>query len=484
MDQNRFSKADFTTIIFVTVFMVLSVTYCMAQTMKTNEDKYSKQLLLDDRIIEKTEGVKLVLGDVQKDAANPLFREDKPWEPRFDNLYANVCYDAESQLYRCWYSPFIIDPAVSETPRSDWDKAKYSPHDREMGVCYAVSHDGLVWEKPSLGVVEFNGSKENNLVVRGPHGAGVFRDDAERDAQKRYKMIFKDRVMSVAFSPDGIHWSEAKACDEMEARGDTHNNAFWCTALGNYVGITRLWDPKDKKRLVGRTESSDFLNWTKAVEVLRALSEETDRQTYAMPVFEYANVYLGLLMLIDKKTDTVDCELAWSPDTVSWRRVCPGDSLIPRGPKGSYDWGCVYGAAYPVFEADEIRLYYGGSNGKHTSWRDGFFCLAHLRPDGFAGYATVSDSKEGSILTKLFDYQGKPIAISADAKGGKVQVEILNESGDVIAVSRQPIAENVTDAVVEWKDATTLSGLSRQKIRLRFLLRSACLYSFSFIGGA
>ena len=31
-------------------------------------------------------------------------------------------------------------------------------------------------------------------------------------------------------------------------------------------------------------------------------------------------------------------------------------------------------------------LYYGGSDGLHTSWRNGFFCLATLRPDGFAGY--------------------------------------------------------------------------------------------------
>jgi hypothetical protein len=29
-------------------------------------------------------------------------------------------------------------------------------------MCYAVSEDGLHWEKPNLGLVEYNGSKENN----------------------------------------------------------------------------------------------------------------------------------------------------------------------------------------------------------------------------------------------------------------------------------------------------------------------------------
>ena len=69
-------------------------------------DRY---LLLDSRIVANTENAKLVLGNVQKHKGNPLFEEDKPWEKRFDNLYANVIYDEEEQIFKCWYSPFIID---------------------------------------------------------------------------------------------------------------------------------------------------------------------------------------------------------------------------------------------------------------------------------------------------------------------------------------------------------------------------------------
>jgi hypothetical protein len=36
-----------------------------------------------------------------------LFGEEKPWEARFDNLYANVLREPHTGLYRCWYSPFI-----------------------------------------------------------------------------------------------------------------------------------------------------------------------------------------------------------------------------------------------------------------------------------------------------------------------------------------------------------------------------------------
>src|SRR6185295_10284538 len=36
-------------------------------------------------------------------------------------------------------------------------------------VCYARSADGIHWEKPNLGVAEWNGSKANNLI-QGPDG--------------------------------------------------------------------------------------------------------------------------------------------------------------------------------------------------------------------------------------------------------------------------------------------------------------------------
>ncbi len=52
-------------------------------------------LLLDSTIIEKLVNVQLEIGSVKKFSGNPLFKEDKPWEPRFDNMYPNVIYMAE-----------------------------------------------------------------------------------------------------------------------------------------------------------------------------------------------------------------------------------------------------------------------------------------------------------------------------------------------------------------------------------------------------
>ena len=431
----------------------------------------SRYLLLDNRLIDRLENARLALGSIKKHPANPLFREDKSWEPRFDNLYANVLFDEHDKLYKCWYSPFIVDKAASETTRTDRSRVRYRPSSREMGVCYAVSKDGLTWDKPDLGLVEFEGSKANNLVVRGPHGAGVFRDQRESDPQRRYKMFYQG--MAVRFSPDGLHWSDAVPCRGIEARGDTHNNAFWWPELNKYVGITRLFFGQ---RIVGRTESPDFIHWIKAAEVLRG---DPQNQTYAMPVFRYADVYLGLVMILCRKDDRVRCELTWSPDTVRWERIEPGKPLIPTSDtQGAYDWGCVYAAAVPVVRQNEIRVYYGGSNGPHGGWRDGFFCLATLRPDGFAGYEPVDPTSSAMILTRPVISTGKSLRITTDATGGSVRVALLDADSKPLAIS-EPIQGDVTDRPVGLP-RDVVAAQTNKSVRLRIEMTRAKVYSFTF----
>jgi hypothetical protein len=426
-------------------------------------DRY---LLLDSRIIEDTENAKLTIGTVQKDRRNPLFKEDKPWEPRFDNLYANVLYDEDEDLYKCWYNPFIIDQSTTNTPKKDrinGGKFKYQGRHtgrrREMGICYATSRDGIRWEKPSLGIVEFDGSKENNIVWRGPHGSGIFKDLRDPDPKHRYKAFFKGKLISVGFSPDGTHWSEAIACPEANVAGDTHNNAFWAPTLGEYVGITRTW-AKPRGRQVARTSSKDFLKWSKAEVVLEGL--ENHLQTYAMPVFYYAGVYIGLPAIYNSDADRTHTELTWSPDTVTWHRIDAGIPLIANSPgKGEYDWGTAYAAAYPVFLKDEIRLYYGGCDGKHFGWRNGYFCLATLRPDGFAGYEQISKDASAFVTTK-------PLLATG------------NDSGEGLAEAK-PVRQTVTDARIQWPSEFTTETVGGKMIRLRFELKNAKLYSFNFL---
>lgn len=397
-------------------------------------------------------------------------------------------------MFRLWYNLFTMDKAHESKPKAEREPGGYAPllqsfepPRRYSGVAYAESKNGIVWNKTGLGLVEYKGSKANNLIrYHSTHGAGMMRDAHDNNSTRRYKMFYKYNAeipgeeglsMAVNFSPDGIHWGTRHLCGAIEAAGDTHNNAIWAPTLTKYVGITRLWD---EVRQVGRTESPDFVNWSKAEVELQG--KEAHLQTYAMPIFYYCGVYLGLPVIFNTEEDRAHTELAWSPDTRKWHRILPGTPLIPNSPKkGAYDWGCVY-PSKPVFLDDEIRLYYGGSNYKHTDWREGFLCLATLRPDGFAGYRPLSKETTALIVTELVRVSGDTLRISADvSKGGSVQVEIAEADGFTFKQCT-PVTGSVTDAPVLWRTDADLSALSGQAVQIRFRMDNATLYAFGFGG--
>jgi len=55
--------------------------------------------------------------------------------------------------------------------RFTWYTGNHGPLQNNIGYervdclyCYATSKDGVTWVKPKLGLVEFNGSKDNNII--------------------------------------------------------------------------------------------------------------------------------------------------------------------------------------------------------------------------------------------------------------------------------------------------------------------------------
>jgi len=436
--------------------------------------KQTRFLMLDNRNIDELINAKLVLGEVKKHSKNPLFGEDMPWEKRFDNLYGNIIFDEEDKLYKCWYSPFIVDYSAKGMTLEERQKPYDDNHpDREMGICYAFSKDGINWEKPNLGLVEYNGNKNNNIVWRGPHGAGIFKDKYEIDPNKRYKILYQGIFTS--FSKDGINWDNPIPIKGVDVAGDTHNNAFWAPTLKKYVGITRTWRKTPNKwfRQVARIESSDFINWTKEQVVFEG--DGIKDQTYAMPVFYHAGVYLGLLAVYNGETDKTTTELTWSPDTKVWNRISPGIPLIPNSEKVlDHDYGCIYACALPIFLKDEIRLYYGGSDYLHFGWRNGSLSLATLRPDGFAGIKQSKIEKKSLIKTKPIMIDKQKLRLSADVyEGGYVKVTILDLDNTILAVS-QKIKQNVTDKVLVFN-----KNIENKQIKLEFDFQKSTIYSYS-----
>ena len=159
----------------------------------------SKQLFLDDDfLVESTTRVRRGMHQPVKHANNPVMLADKSWERGSGINGGAVLYD-EGQ-WKMWYRPSLKT-----------ERGKTAP------LAYASSVDGLQWHKPDLGLVEFEGSKKNNLIMDSAladgwdsHGGKVFKDSAqtESDPNRRFKMFItacgrRCWGFMVAFSPDG-----------------------------------------------------------------------------------------------------------------------------------------------------------------------------------------------------------------------------------------------------------------------------------------
>ena len=233
---------------------------------------------------------------------NPLFREDffsdppRKWEVRYDNSYPNVIYDPDESIYRLYYTLIVRDEVSESTSLAQRAGQNYVPlAGRVVAMAYAQSKDGVHWEKPSLGLVEFDGSTDNNIMMMYAHGTGVFRDAQEIDPARRYKLVTKldypgtTGHMAVSFSADGIHWSPLIAWPRYNPQADSHNFAFRDPADGKFKLITRVW--KNGLRISAVCESTDFINWSEPKEILRG--NGFGSQVYSMPVYCTAGIYIG-----------------------------------------------------------------------------------------------------------------------------------------------------------------------------------------------
>ena len=334
----------------------------------------TKQLFLDDGIIESSKNVRRIIHPVAKHPDNPIVKPDSPWEDSRCLIYGSVL--KENDRYRMWYYT-----SIKERPELDCKST--------TGVAYAESKDGIHWKKPELDFITIDGRKTNLLIERDrPHTPGhpfpyFYEIFGVHRCPKsgRYMMGFlgiqrpysgpsedpyhrgSRRGLGVAASPDGLHWKiiESFATDSI-CDGDTH----WMFDAANdrYVlygrtkdrseALLEAWSGREhfdwvKKhywgRVVARVESPDFLHWnhTKPAEapIVMAADEKDAPGTeiYSMLVFPYESVYIGLVQLFHNRPGAshLDLQLAVSRDTVHFERVGDRTPFLPCGGIGTWD---------------------------------------------------------------------------------------------------------------------------------------------------
>ncbi|MCA9027087.1 MAG: hypothetical protein KDA86_17900 [Planctomycetaceae bacterium] len=456
-----------------------------------------KRLFVDDWMIGEMDGLSRTLHPIEKHSANPVLSAEMSWEKPCVLLYGSVMFDPdrEADRFRMWYLCF--------TPKYNEDYTKQL--EKSGRIAYAISRDGLHWERPSLGLHEFEGSTDNNIVIPGPWGvASVHYDPLDPDPQRRYKAQVRYNGHRAYFSPDGIRWTDQ---GRMSLTAYDRSTIHWHPVERHWFASTKNWytiPDGENQRGRGYSESDDFLNWG-PVTYMCGTGKDSGEIVYGLEPFYYESLFLGLWDRYQHEPlGFLDVQLAVSHNGRHWERPSEG-AWIPltplpddferkkssRSPETGVDpfdsrvpWDYANNSASmlgPLRVGDELWMYYSGRSTDHRSRPHvGAIGLGTLRLDGF--FSLDAGANTGTLTTKPLQLANDTLRVNANAAGGELRLAIFDESGSPIEPFTFENCDPVTtDSVrhrITWSGVADLSSLSDRTVHLQFQLTDAELYAF------
>ncbi|MEJ1972464.1 MAG: hypothetical protein WDM96_08435 [Lacunisphaera sp.] len=464
-----------------------------------------RQLFLDDFLLGDLNGVTRMIHQPRKYEGNPVLRPDLPTDGAAIQLRDAPVWDEREQVWKAWYMRFGDDGNGAG------------------GSGYARSKDGLVWEKPVLGLVESHGNRNNNLIVVRDEPKAFTQHvilDPHAPPERRYKGMIGPRDRQPIVSADGFTFTRLDV-PSIPSQDESHLN--WDEAGQRYILTVKHGGPFG--RSVYLSLSSDFEHWSKPELIYYAdaqdqvLGEQYMREVqanprlwrptvnhpdeynveiYNMAVFRYEGLYIGLpnyfessgrIPLPRGNQDGINSpKLACSRDLRAWTRVGDRTHFIPiseMGP-GVLDTGQIMASSHPVRHGDELWFYYSGIDVRHrpnmprvVDEYHGAIYLAKLRLDGFV--SLHAGEKAGFVDSRPVTIEGRHLFVNATA-AGTLRAEITGPDGRTPlpgwdAGQCVPVTGDQLRAELTWpgRDLATLSG---QRVRIRFHLQQADLYSF------
>lgn len=457
-------------------------------------------------------GIRLVVQAAKR--VGPVLQREKTWEQGYV-IFKTVIKDGD--IYRAW---------CKSLPGGD---------------SYMESKDGFNWTRPNLGLVEFEGSKNNNLLKPGPNGT-IFIDP-HAPPEERYKAVggsrlsfeefrkfvmkhpdrWETRVLRGAWddpekfysirgsvSPDGIHWKNLPEPFTIE-HSDGMETGYYDEFLKKYVIYTRTWlvgprsdrwsgDQRTKtwtgefhgpgRRVIGRMESDTFGNFSVSTPAIIPVPGETGpSESFYTSIHATIpgapDTHLMFPTVWDTWDDTTTLGVWSSHDGILWDRI-PGPPILKTASFGEWDGGCVF--SFPsLFELPngDFALPYKGYN------------LPHKYPRGdmelYAGYAVwpkgrivaVEADENGEFSTVAILPPGRTLKINALTKrAGGIRVELARANDETIPGRSfddcDPVQGDAFWQIVSWKDGTDLKTPEGEGLVIRFRMERAQLFGIEF----
>jgi hypothetical protein len=429
---------------------------------------------VDDHLIESMDqGLRLVMH--RPSPREVVLVTDEAWE---GNTCAYYSIFSDGKKFRMYYRG------------SHYDEKKRRATHREV-TCYAESVDGVLWTKPKLGLFEFGGAKDNNIVWDGigTHCFTVFKDGNPKcKPGARYKAIARGRPrgkkgLYVFQSPDGLRWSRIRDEPVITAGAfDSQNLAFWDPHLGAYREYHRAFVRGVRAVMTGT--SRDFVQWTDPVLLKYGDAPNEHLYTNAiLPCPRAPHILIGFpTRYLPRKGSRVEPVFMASRDGLTFRRypkaLIPEDAPKDRGGNRSnyMAWGLVTlpgrDDEYSVYATE---AYYTGPDSRLRRFV--------FRVDGFV--SVHAGQPGGTFLTKSIEFDGKKLIFNFKT-GAKGSIRCGLDDGAGKAIPGFSVDDCVAlrgdDAgrAVTWKRGGDVSHLAGTAVRIRVQMMHADLFSFAF----
>lgn len=465
-----------------------------------------KHLFIDDRLVASQTGVQFLVNPPHASAVTD-FCCDQPGDatPRFGSGVPDILsiWDDGDEI------------GMIYTSGGMWGG---KPH-----LLYlARSRDGLHWTKPNLGVVAWEGSLKNNIIMVDASQGSVIRDSNPAcRPEHRYKYLAygMNRGIYLCTSPDAVHW---RRNETLALPFDCGGGAelFWDDQRGLYGGFFRHegFMAGDATGGGGRAcalaQTTDVLHpWP----FQSSANPRVRREAFTLPTLttelpvpikanDFGEPYRSKMV---KYTGAPDTYLAFP-----WRykpagNVRPGcDLTVSRDGENWTSAGGIYLSnditveGRPVVEAltedglvrrgDALWQFatvrftaHGGAAYNGTEYEGGIhdrLLRLEQRLDGFV--RVFAGPAGGSLLTKPLVFAGRRLEINADAMGGTLRVGLQEANGKAIAgYAIETCIPITTDAVrhrVAWANGSDVSALAGRPIQIRFELSNANVFAFQF----
>ena len=489
------------------------------------------ELFVDDYLID------TLLGTARLQLHHPVPQNiclvhDAPWEGSGSGFHS-VFKDGD--IYRMYYK--------SWQHKAGEDTSIVHP----AYCAYAESKDGIHWVKPNLGIVSFRGSKKNNIVIadrmsgklksNSGHPA-VFKDaNPNVKPDEKYKALVRGEkpLSTLAYkSRDGIHWKLLYDKPLVTAGTfDSQSLAFWDSITNSYRLYWRYYDeevpnaPFRGKRSIRTAVSKDFIHWNDQKDLSYGTSPKVDLYTsQVIPYYRAPHIYLGFpARYIDrgwsesmrqlpeleerearsqktrkggnKDSDTrfgtvlTETLLMASRDGVNFKRW--PEAFLRPGIERKGSW--TYGDNFFAWQMVETKSDMEGAPNElsfyvsENYWKGRASAVRRytMRIDGFV--SVNASLAGGELITKPFRFTGEELKLNfSSAAGGTVLVEIQDRTGRALKgfelKNCEALFGDTIERKVSWKGKGVLSKLQGRTVRLRFVLKDADLYSFSFGPGS